>query len=115
MVRKSDGSIRVCIDYRTINERTVKNSLALSRFDDLIYQLRDVTCITQLDLRSAYNQVIMSDDGPSDDSIVATLFQGLTSNGSPCLLQMRIMGFDLCNAPATFTRLMTHVVDPFIH
>jgi len=57
----------------------------------------------------------MSDDGPSDDSIVATTFQGLTPNGSPCLLEMLVMGFSLCNALATFTRLMTHVLDPFIH
>ncbi len=67
MVRKSDGSIRVCIDYRAINERTVKDSFPLHRIDDLIDQLRDATCITHLDLRSAYNQVRMSDDGPSDD------------------------------------------------
>jgi hypothetical protein len=57
----------------------------------------------------------MSDDDTSDDSIVATAFKGLTFNGSPCLLEKLVMGFGLCNAPATFTRLMTHVLDPFIH
>jgi hypothetical protein len=115
MVRKSDGSIRVCIDYRAINERTVKDSFPLPRIDDLIDQLREANCITHLDLRSAYNQVRMSDDGPTDDSIAATAFQGLTPNGAPCLLEMLVMGFGLCNAPATFTRLMTHVLDPFIN
>ena len=83
--------------------------------DDLIDKLREANCITHLDFRSAYNQVRMSDDGPADDPIDATAFQGLSPNGSPSLLEMSVMGFDLCNAPATFTRLMTHVMDPFIH
>ena len=64
MVRKSDGSIRVCIDHRAINERTVKDSFSLPRIDDLIDKLRVTNCITHLDLRSAYNQVKMFDDGP---------------------------------------------------
>jgi hypothetical protein len=45
-----DCSIRVCIDYRAINERTVKDSFPLPRIDDLIDQLKDATCITHLDL-----------------------------------------------------------------
>ncbi len=57
----------------------------------------------------------MLDDGPSDDSIVATAFQSLTPNGASCLLEMLVMGSGLCNAPAIFTRLMTHVLDPYIH
>ncbi len=115
MARKSEGSIRVSIDYRAINERAVKDSFPLPRIDDLIDQLKDATCITHLDLRSSYTNIRMPDDGPSDDSVAATTFQGLTRNGSPCLLEMLVMGLGLCNAPATFTRLMTHVLDPFIH
>jgi hypothetical protein len=57
----------------------------------------------------------MYGDGPTDDSIASTYFQGPTPNGAPCLLEILIMGFGLCNAQATFTRLMTHVSDPFIH
>jgi len=57
----------------------------------------------------------MSDDGPTDDIIATTTFQGLTRNGAPCLLEMLVMGFGLCNASTTFTRLMTHAMDPFIH
>ncbi len=82
MFRKSDGSIRVCIDYRAINERTVKDSFPLSRIDELINQSRDATCITHLDLRSSYNQVRMSDYDPLDESIDATTFQLLTPYGS---------------------------------
>ena len=93
MVRKSDGSIRICIDYRAINERTEKNSFPLPRIDDLIDKLRESSCINHLDLRSEYNHVRMSDDGPPDDSIAATTFQGLAPNGAPRLLEMWVMGF----------------------
>ena len=116
MVRKSDGSIRVYIDYRAINERAVKESFAFPRIDDLIeIKLREANFITHLDLRSVYNQVRMPYDGPTDDSIVAIAFQGLTPNGAPCLLEILVMRFGLCNAPTIFTRLVTHVLDPFIH
>jgi hypothetical protein len=74
MVRKSDGSIRVCIDYYAVNERTVKDSYPLPRIDDLIEKLREANYITHIDLQTAYNQVRMSDNGPTDDSIVATTF-----------------------------------------
>ena len=84
MVRKSDGSIRVCIDYRAINERMVKDSFSLPGIDNWIDKLREANCITRLDLRSAYNQVRMFDDGPTDDSIAATTFQGPTPNDAPC-------------------------------
>jgi hypothetical protein len=48
-------------------------------------------------------------------TIAATTFQGLTPNGAPCLLEILVMGFGLCNAPTTFTRLVTHVSSPYIH
>jgi len=77
MVQKSDGSIRVCIDYRAINDCMVKDSLPLPRIDDLIDKLLEANCITHLDLQSAYNQVIMSDDEPTDDSITRQHFKDL--------------------------------------
>jgi hypothetical protein len=98
-----------------IDERTVKETFPLPRIGDLIDQLRGATYITHIDLQSAYNQVTMSDDGSSDESIDATTFQGLNPNGSPCLLELFVMGFGLSQAPATFTRLMPHVLDHLIH
>jgi hypothetical protein len=83
----------------------------LPRIDDLIYKLREANCITHLNLRSACIQVRMSDDGPTDDSIDVTTFQGPSPSGAPCLFEMFVMG----NASATFMRLMTNVLDPFLH
>ena len=57
----------------------------------------------------------MSDDGPQDDSIDASAFQVLTPNGSSCLLEMLVIGFGLCNAPAIFFRLVNHVSKPYIN
>ena len=71
--------------------------------------------MTHLDLRSAYNHVRKSDDDPQDDSMDATAFQGLTPNGTSCLLAMLVMGFGLCNARATFFRLMNRVLEPYIN
>jgi len=117
IVRKFDGSIRVCVDHRVLNECTVKDSFPLPRIDNLFDKLRSAKCMTHLDLRSAYNRVRMSNDGPQDYSIVATAFQGLTPNGASCLLmEMLVMGFSICNAPATFSRLlMNHVLEPYIN
>ena len=83
MARKPNGSIRVCIDFRVINERTVRDSFSPPRIYDLIDKLREARCITHLDLQSAYNQVRMSNDGPTADSIESTAFQGLTPNSAP--------------------------------
>jgi hypothetical protein len=115
MVRKADGSIRVCDDYKTLNECTVKDSFPLPRIDDQLDKLRNAKCMTHLDLRSAHNQIRMSDDGQQDDSIVATAFQGLTPNGTSCLLEMLVIGFGFCNAPTTFFRLINHVLEPYIN
>jgi hypothetical protein len=115
MVRKLDGSIRVCVDYIALNEGIVKDSFPLPRIDDLLDKQRSAKCMTHLDLRSAYNQVRISDDGPQDDSIVASAFQGLTPNVASCLMKMLVMGFGLCNAPATFSRLINHVLEPYIN
>ena len=81
----------------------------------MIDKLREANCITHLDLRSAYTQVGMCDYAPIDDSIAATTFQGLTPSGAPCLLEMLVLELGLCNALATFTLLMAHVLPPFIH
>ena len=93
----------------------MKETFSVPRIDDLLDKLRSAKCMTHLDLCSAYNQIRMSDDGPQDDSIAATAFQCLTPYGASCLLEILVMGFGLCNAPATLYRLMDHVLEPYIN
>jgi len=73
MVRKPDGSTRVCANYRVLNDCTMNDSSSLPRVDDLL-DLRNARRMTYMDLRYAYNQVGMSDDGPQDDFIAAIAF-----------------------------------------
>ncbi len=114
MVRKPDGPIRGCIDNHVIHKRTVKGTFPRLHIDGLIDKLREVTYIALLVLQLAYTQVRKFKDGPTHDSIAPTIFQGFTPSGAPCLLEISLMGFELCNVSPTFTRLMTHVLDPFI-
>ena len=115
LVRKADGSMRLCVDYRGVNEFTVKDAYPLPRIDELLEQLRNAKCITHLDLQQGYNQIRMSDEGPGDDSIAATAFQGVTPSGAPCLLEFLVMSFGLTNAPATFSRMMNRILEPYLN
>ena len=55
MARKPDEPVRVCIDYRAINEHTIRDSVPLPRIDDFIDKLLEARCITHIDLRLSYN------------------------------------------------------------
>ena len=110
LVRKPDGSMRLCIDYRGANECTVKDAFPLPRIDELLEKLRNAKVLTHLDLQQGYHQIRMD-----EESIPRTAFQGVTPSGAPCLLEFMVMSFGLCNAPATFSRLMNHVLEPYLN
>ena len=64
-MKKKDGSLQLCIDYRQLNRVTVKNKYPLSRIDDLFDQLQGASVFSKIDLKSGYHQLrIKKDDIP---------------------------------------------------
>ena len=100
LVTKKDGSLRYCIDYRKLNSVTIKDSYPLPRIDDSLDALRGSKWFSCLDLASGYWQLMLD---PADKEKTAFV----TQQG---LFQFRVLPFGLCNAPATFERLMESVL-----
>jgi hypothetical protein len=96
LARKKDGTMRFCIDYRHLNECTKKDSYPLPRVDECLDALSGASWFSTLDLRSGYHQVAM--DMKDADKTAFVTRRGI--------FRWRVMPFGLCNAPATFQRLM---------
>ena len=100
LVAKKDGSTRFCVDYRKLNTVTQKDAYPLPRVDDSLDTLTGSRWFSTLDLRSGYWQVEVTPEHRSK-----TAFS--TQEG---LFEFNVMPFGLCNAPATFQRLMDSVL-----
>ena len=100
LVTKKDGGTRFCVDYRWLNLATVKDTYPLPRIDDTLDMLAGKRWFSTLDLASGYWQVSLSPEARCKTAFA-------THSG---LFQFRVMPFGLCNAPATFERLMDRVL-----
>ena len=97
LVQKKDKSWRVCVDYRRLNSKTIKDAYPIPRVDDDLDALAGSVWFSSLDLNMAYHQVPMS-DRDKEKTAFATPRGGL--------YQYTVMPFGLCNAPATFQRII---------
>ena len=98
-MEKKDGTQRMCVDYRSLNEITIKNKYPLPRIEDLFDQLRGARVFSKIDLRSGYHQLKIR-----LSEIEKTAFT--TRYG---LYEYTVMSFGLTNALAYFIFLMNKV------
>ena len=103
-VKKKDGSLRLCVDYRGLNRITKKNRYPLPLIPSLLDQLRTAKRFTKIDLRGAYN-LIRIKEGDEWKTAFRTRYGHF---------EYRVMPFGLTNAPAVFQHLMNDIFRDYL-
>ena len=99
VVKKKDGSLRMCIDYHQLNKVTTKNKNPLPQIDDLFDQLQEARYFYKIELRSGYHQLcVRGEDIPK-----------MTFRTRYGQYEFLVISFDLINAPTTFNIFMNRL------
>jgi len=104
LIKKKDGSMRLCIDYRQLNKVTIKNRYPLPRIDDLMDQLVGAKVFSKIDLRSGYHQIKVK-----DEDMQKTAFR--TRYGH---YEYKVMPFGVTNAPGVFMEYMNIIFHKYL-
>ena len=103
-VKKKDGTLRLCVDYRQLNKMRVKNKYPLPRIDDLLNQLKGASVFSKVDLRSGYHQLRIK-----DTNVHKTAFRMRYG-----YYEFLVMSFGLTNASVAFMDLMNCVFQLYV-